>query len=166
MAHGELYAAEFGWDASFEGLVVRIVADFASGNDPLGNRRGSLSSTVGASAACSASARTSRPGSCGSCWSTRSLAVPAWGAASSTIACASLESARYQQLVLWTNDPLVAARRIYLTAGFRLVDEQRTTALVSTWSANTMPSISAVRTALRQRLSHPVTSAEPGRRPR
>ena len=33
-AHGELYAAEFGWDATFEGLVARIVADFADGADP------------------------------------------------------------------------------------------------------------------------------------
>ncbi|WP_236029867.1 GNAT family N-acetyltransferase [Paractinoplanes lichenicola] len=34
-AHGELYASEWGWDASFETLVARIVADFASGHDPV-----------------------------------------------------------------------------------------------------------------------------------
>jgi hypothetical protein len=33
MAHGELYAEEFGWDPSFEGLVARIVADFAGAAD-------------------------------------------------------------------------------------------------------------------------------------
>ena len=30
----------------------------------------------------------------------------------------------YRRVVLWTNDPLVAARRIYLDAGFRLIAEQ------------------------------------------
>lgn len=34
MAHGEVYANEFGWDATFEGLVARIVADYAADHDP------------------------------------------------------------------------------------------------------------------------------------
>jgi len=35
MAHGEIYAAEFGWDATFEALVARIVADYAADHDPV-----------------------------------------------------------------------------------------------------------------------------------
>jgi len=34
MAHGETYAAEFGWDTTFEALVARIVADYAARHDP------------------------------------------------------------------------------------------------------------------------------------
>ncbi len=32
--HGALYAHEYGWDETFEGLVARIAADFAAGHDP------------------------------------------------------------------------------------------------------------------------------------
>jgi GNAT superfamily N-acetyltransferase len=34
-AHGELYAAETGWGTPFEALVARIVADFAACPDPV-----------------------------------------------------------------------------------------------------------------------------------
>jgi hypothetical protein len=33
MAHGEIYAEQFGWNSDFEALVARIVADYASDHD-------------------------------------------------------------------------------------------------------------------------------------
>lgn len=55
MAHGEIYAQEFGWDISFDALVVRIVADYAAGRDPA-REAARIAEAVGAGwAACSAS---------------------------------------------------------------------------------------------------------------
>src|ERR1044072_8642081 len=34
LAHGEVYAEEFGWTTEFEALVARIVADYAADRDP------------------------------------------------------------------------------------------------------------------------------------
>ena len=34
MAHGEVYAAQFGWNPTFEALVAQIVGDYAAGHDP------------------------------------------------------------------------------------------------------------------------------------
>jgi GNAT superfamily N-acetyltransferase len=125
MAHGELYAAEFGWDASFEALVARIVADYADGFDPAkdaawiaeldGKRIGCVFCV------CGDDHRTAR---------LRILLVApeARGRAlGSRLVEAAIEfatAAGYERMQLWTNHPLVAAGRIYRRHGFELVGEE------------------------------------------
>jgi GNAT superfamily N-acetyltransferase len=129
MAHGEQYAAEFGWDASFEALVARIVADYAADHDPA--REGAwIAERAGRRVGCVFCVR-SREATDDETAQLRILLVTPEGRGMGlgrelvdrTIAFA--RAAGYRRLVLWTNDPLAAARRIYLERGFRLVDEER-----------------------------------------
>ena len=125
MAHGEQYAAEFGWDASFEALVARIVADYAADHDPA--REGAwIAERDGRRVGCVFCVRKDDETA-----QLRILLVTSEGRGlglgrqlvDRTVAFA--RAAGYRRLVLWTNDPLAAARRIYLERGFRLVDEER-----------------------------------------
>ena len=124
-AHGEVYAAEFGWDTSFEALVARIVADYAETADP------------GREAAWFAETETGERVGCVFCVAAdehtaklRSLLVhPAArgqrrGARLVDECVRFARAAGYKRLVRWTTDPLAAARRIYLAAGFVLTGEQ------------------------------------------
>jgi len=125
MAHGEVYAEEHGWDSSFEALVARIVADYAGGHDPA--REGAWIAEVdGRRAGCvfcvAAAADTAQ---------LRILLVERWarghglGRRLVDEVIAFSRAARYGRVRLWTNDPLVAARQIYLSRGFVLVEEER-----------------------------------------
>ena len=122
--HGEVYSSEFGWDASFEALVCRIVADFANGHDPA-REAGWIAEVDGQRAGCifcvAADEATAQ---------LRILLVHPAGRGHGlgrrlTATCiAFARDAGYQRVRLWTNHPLVAARRIYLDAGFTLLEEE------------------------------------------
>jgi GNAT superfamily N-acetyltransferase len=126
MAHGEIYAREFGWDTSFEALVARIVADYAADHDP--RQEGAwLAEIEGRRVGCIFCV--ADPGREGTAL-LRILLVHPDGRGRDlgrqlVDACVQFaRGAGYERIRLWTNHPLAAARRIYLERGFRLMDEQ------------------------------------------
>lgn len=118
--HGALYAREYGWDATFEAMVARIVADYAAGHDPA-REAGWIAEVDGERAGCVFCMRKSD-----SVAQLRLLLVEprarGLGVGGRLVGeCVSFaRRAGYQQMVLWTNDVLTAARRIYQRAGFEL----------------------------------------------
>lgn len=125
-AHGEVYAREYGWDTSFEALVARIVADYANGHDP--EREAAwLAEVDGRRAGCVCCVATGDPATA----QLRILLVHPGGRGrglGGRLVDTCLRFAReagYARMRLWTTDPLVAARAIYLKRGFTLVGEER-----------------------------------------
>ncbi|MFE2836923.1 GNAT family N-acetyltransferase [Streptomyces mirabilis] len=120
-----LYAAEYGWNADYEGLVARIVADFAEDHDPHLERVW-IAELDGRPVGCVMCVRDDAPGTARL---RLLLAEPdARGLRiGDRLVEAVIDFARdggYRDLVLWTNDVLSAARRIYQRHGFVLVAEK------------------------------------------
>ena len=123
MAHGELYAREFGWDADFEALVARIVADFAATHDP--RREGAWVAELGGQrVGCVVCVRDDDITA-----KLRILLVDpvarghGLGRRLVDTCVQFARDAGYHRVTLWTNDVLVNARRIYEAAGFELAEQ-------------------------------------------
>ncbi|MEU9392538.1 helix-turn-helix domain-containing GNAT family N-acetyltransferase [Streptomyces sp. NPDC048324] len=120
-----LYAAEYGWNTDYEGLVARIVADFAEDHDPHLERVW-IAELDGRPVGCVMCLRDEAPGTA----RLRLLLVEpeARGLGiGDRLVRAVIDFARgvgYHELVLWTNDVLAAARRIYQRHGFVLAAEK------------------------------------------
>ncbi len=119
--HGARYAAEYGWGVGFEALVARIVADFGERRD--GKHEAAwIAELDGERVGCVFCTAAEDPDTA----QLRLLLVEpqARGAGVGTrLVDECLRFAGrsgYGRIMLWTNDVLVAARRIYQRAGFQL----------------------------------------------
>lgn len=123
--HGAVYAAEYGWDATFEGLVAGIVADFAADHDERLERVwvAELDGRPVGSVMC---VRDEVPGAA----RLRLLLVEpearghGLGEQMVEAVVGFARDAGYREVVLWTNDLLTAAGKLYVRAGFTLVAEK------------------------------------------
>jgi DNA-binding MarR family transcriptional regulator/GNAT superfamily N-acetyltransferase len=121
--HGAIYAEEYGWNGDFEALAAEVMAAFHRGRMP-GRAEGWIATVAGARAGCvtciERDAETAQ---------LRVLLVEPWarglglGRRLVDECIGFARQAGYRKMVLWTNDVLVAARRIYEAAGFVLVHE-------------------------------------------
>ncbi|MEU7299180.1 bifunctional helix-turn-helix transcriptional regulator/GNAT family N-acetyltransferase [Streptomyces sp. NPDC007206] len=120
-----LYSAEYGWNAGYEALVARIVADFAQDHDPRLERVW-IAEQDQRPVGCVMCVRDDAPGTA----RLRLLLVEpeARGhGVGDRLVRAVIDFARgagYRDLVLWTNDVLGSARRLYQRHGFALVSEK------------------------------------------
>ena len=123
--HGEIYAREYGWTTAFEALVARIMADYLEQHRP-GRENAWIAELDGQRAGCVLCVRKDDETA-----QLRVLLVAAWARGhglGGRLVDACIRFARdsgYRKLVLWTNDVLGSARRIYQAAGFELVSEER-----------------------------------------
>ncbi len=119
--HGARYAAEYGWGVDFEALVARIVADYGARRDAQ-REAAWIAELDGERVGCVFCTASETPGTA----QLRLLLVEprARGAGVGTrLVDECLRFARrsgYGRIMLWTNDVLLAARRIYQRAGFHL----------------------------------------------
>jgi DNA-binding MarR family transcriptional regulator/N-acetylglutamate synthase-like GNAT family acetyltransferase len=121
--HGALYAAEHGWDAGFEALVARIVAEYAASRDARCERCW-IAEVDGRRAGCVLCVRRDAVTA-----QLRLLLVErearglGLGGRLVDECLRFAERCGYDAIVLWTNDVLTAARRLYERAGFELVEQ-------------------------------------------
>ena len=122
--NGELYAAEYGWDESFEALVATIVGDFAAQHDRAGERAW-IADVDGQRAGCIMCVRADGANDVAKLRlllvepSARGLGI---GRRLVTECVDFARGTGYSRLVLWTQSILTAARHLYVEAGFELVE--------------------------------------------
>lgn len=122
--HGVLYAAEYGWDERFEGLVAELFGSFARSHNPE-RERCWLAEIDGERVGCVFIVEREPEVAQLRCLLVEPK-VRGRGVGSALVqACIHFaRGAGYRRMMLWTNSVLDSARKIYEAADFKLVEEQ------------------------------------------
>jgi len=127
--HGALYHQEYGWDWSFEALVAKVAADFIAQFDAARDccRIADVDGEVVGSAFV---VRTGDRDVAKLRLVYVEPAVRGSGLGQRLVedCMAFARGAGYRRMTLWTNDPLVAARRLYQRLGFEMTASEPVTA--------------------------------------
>jgi DNA-binding MarR family transcriptional regulator/GNAT superfamily N-acetyltransferase len=121
-----LYQQEYGWDWTYEGLVARILGEFSAHFDA-GREDAWVAELDGQIAGSVFLMKTGDPDAAKLRLLYVEPAARGLGVGSRLVRLC-IDRARelgYRRLILWTNDVLVSARRIYQAAGFTLLEENR-----------------------------------------
>lgn len=140
--HGMLYNQEYGWDWTFEALVARVAGEFIEGFDPahdccrIAEAEGSI---VGSAFV----VRSGRPAvaKLRLVYVEPKLRGSGVGQRLIEECMAFARAAGNTRMTLWTNDPLVAARRLYQRLGFEMIASEPVAAfgkdmMSETWERN------------------------------
>jgi DNA-binding MarR family transcriptional regulator/GNAT superfamily N-acetyltransferase len=125
--HGVLYADEYGWNSEFEGLVAKILGAFLEHHDPA-RERCWIGEVDGTRAGCVFLVQNAERADTAQLRCLLVEPVARGIGLGSRLVKTCIEFARgagYVRIILWTNDVLSAARRIYEANGFELVHEER-----------------------------------------
>lgn len=120
----ELYAREYGWNAEFEALVAEIVAKYLREYDPASDRcwiAEKAGKVVGSIFVVRHDESTAKLRMLYVDASARGMGI------GNRLVDEALRFARqvgYKRMILWTTSNLTAARKIYLRAGFELIEEE------------------------------------------
>jgi DNA-binding MarR family transcriptional regulator/N-acetylglutamate synthase-like GNAT family acetyltransferase len=125
--HGALYANEYGWNIEFEALVAKLFAEFIAEQERKHERMW-IAEIDGERVGCVFVVRNAQDRSVAQL---RCLLVDpkargkGVGARLVKECIAFARAAGFKRMMLWTNDVLTSARRIYEAEGFKLVESNR-----------------------------------------
>ncbi len=118
--HGVIYAAEYGWDGTFEAMVARVAAEFIETHDPIcerciiAERDGVI---FGSAVVVRKNDTTAKLRLVYVEPTTRGTGL---GRRLVDTALQFARDAGYTRMTLWTNDVLIPARRLYESLGFAM----------------------------------------------